>query len=184
MTLGLKDLYYAVMSEKDGVETYAQPKKFSEALTADLSVNVAEATLYADDALNESEAEFVNGTLKLGIKDLTNEVLADILGQELDEEGVLWAGDGDTAPFVAIGFRANKGGGKYRYIWLQRVKFKQNSDSFETKGESISFKTPEIEGTFSKSLTTGKWKADYTGLPTDEIAKNWFTAVKTYTPAA
>jgi len=183
MTLGLKDLYYAIITETDGVETYGTPKRLSEALTADLSVNVAEATLYADDALSENEAEFVSAALKLGVKDLTNEVLKDILGQELDEDGILWAGEGDAAPFVAVGFRAKKNATQYRYIWLQRGKFKPISESFETKGESVNFKTPEIEGTFSKALGSGKWKADYTGEPTTDIAKNWFTAVKTYTPA-
>ena len=38
MTLGLKDLYYALCTETDGVETYGTPKKMAEAITADLSV--------------------------------------------------------------------------------------------------------------------------------------------------
>lgn len=183
MTLGLKDLYYAVITEKDGVETYATPKRLAEAMTADLSVNIAEATLYADDALSENPAEFTSGTLKLGVKEIEPEDTAALLGAELDDNGVMWSGGDDETPYVAIGFRAKKTGGKYRYIWLQRVKFKVPSESFETKGESISFKTPEIEGTFSKAKSSGKWKADYVGLPTDAVATSWFTTVKSYTPA-
>lgn len=39
MTLGLKDLYYAVCTEEEeGAETYAAPKKLAEAMSADLSV--------------------------------------------------------------------------------------------------------------------------------------------------
>ena len=52
MTIGLKDLYYAIITETDGVETYGAPKKMSDAMTADLSVKTADATLYADDALS------------------------------------------------------------------------------------------------------------------------------------
>ena len=184
MTIGLRDLYYAIITEKNGVETYAIPKKLAEAMTADLSVNTADATLYADDALSEDVSEFASCTLSLGIKELRNEVLSDLLGQEVDDNGVLYAGDGDEPPYVAVGFRAKKMGGKYRYIWLQRGKFKVPNESFETKGESISFKTPTIEGTFSKSKGTGKWKSDYTGLPTDEVAAKWFESVKVYTKAA
>lgn len=184
MTLGLKDLYYALITIADGVETYGTPNKLAEAMSADLSVTTAEGTLYADDAVSESVKEFVKGTIKLGIKDLSPEVLATILGQEKDTNGIVWAGDSDECPYVAIGFRAKKTGGLYRYIWLQKVQFKVPTEKFATKGESITFNTPEIEGTFYKTLGTGKWKADYTALPTDTVAAGWFTTVKTYTVAA
>ncbi len=184
MTLGLKDLYYALITMTSGVETYGTPKKMAEAISADLSVTTAEGTLYADDAVSESVKEFVKGTLKLGIKDLSTDVLADILGQEVDDDQVVWAGDTDEPPYVAIGFRARKTGGNYRYVWLQKVQFKVPAEKFATKGEAITFNTPEIEGTFYKTMGTGKWKADYTGLPTSTVATGWFTAVKTYTVAA
>lgn len=183
MTLGLRDLYYAIITEEEGIENYGEPKKMAEAMTADLSVTVAEATLYADDALSESVKEFTSGTLKLGIKDLEPETLADLLGQEVDENQVVWAGD-DEPPYVAIGFRARKTGGRYKYIWLQKVKFKVPAEKYQTKGESITFTTPEIEGTFTRTKATGKWKAEYVGLPTDEVATGWFASVKTYTVKA
>jgi len=183
MTLGLKDLYYAIITMADGVETYGEPKKMAEVMTADLSVTVAEATLYADDALSESVKEFTKGTIKLGIKDLEPEVLADLLGQEVDENHVVWAGD-DEPPYVAIGFRARKTGGRYKYVWLQKVQFKVPAEKYQTKGESITFNTPEIEGTFTRTIGTDKWKAEYVGLPTDAAATDWFKSVKTYTVAA
>lgn len=183
MTLGLKDLYYAVITMTNGVETYGTPKKMAEAMTAGLTVNVAEAKLYADDALSESVKEFTSGELTLGIKELAPEVVAELLGQEVDENNVVWAGD-DEAPYVAVGFRAKKTGGKYKYVWLQRVQFAVPEESYETKGESINFKTPEIKGTLYKTIGTGKWKADYVGTPTDAVAAGWFSAVKTYTPAS
>ena len=91
MTLGLKDLYYAVCTEADGAESYGKPKKMAEAMSADLSVKTADGSLYADDTLSESVTEFASGTLKLGIKDLTPEVLAELLGQAVDKNSVVWA---------------------------------------------------------------------------------------------
>ena len=94
-------------------------------------------------------------------------------------KNIRWHKDATTlAPYVAIGFRAAKINGVYRYMWLQKVQFKIPNESFETKGTEISFKTPEIEGTFMKAKVNDSWKADYTGLPTTEVASSWFTNVK------
>lgn len=177
MTLGLKDLYYAVCTETEGAETYGAPKKLAEVMNADLSVKTATADLYADDALSESAKEFTNGTLKLGIKDLTPEIIAEVLGQMVDKNKVVWAGGNDEPPFLAIGFRAAKTGGKYRYIWLLKCKFEVPGEKYETKGESIKFNTPEITATFYKRKKDGKWKADFVGLETEAAATTWFTEV-------
>ena len=68
---------------------------------------------------------------------------------------------------MAIGFRAKKSNGKYRYFWLYRVKFGISSTSLATKGDSITFSTPTIEGTVlrrNKPDSNGKhpWKAEAT----------------------
>lgn len=177
MTLGLKDLFYALCTEENGVETYGAPKKMAEAMTADLSVKTADGSLYADDTLSESITEFASGTLKLGIKDLTPEVTAELLGQEVDKNKVVWAGKNDEPPFVAVGFRAQKTGGKFRYLWLLKAKFKIPSEKYETKGESIKFNTPDIEADFTTRKKDGRWKADLVGAEKDAAAKTWFTAV-------
>ena len=178
MTIGLKDLVYATITEGEGgTETYGEPKKLAEVMNADLSVTTAEGTLYADDAVSESVKEFVKGSLKLGIKDLATEDTAALLGQEVDGDDVIYGGADDEPPYVAVGFRAKKTGGKYRYIWLYKVKFKIPNESFKTKGESIEFNTPEIEGEFFKRAD-GRWKADYVGLETSEVAKEFLTAVR------
>ena len=49
-TIGLDKLFYAKITEDDnGDETYATPMQMAKAMSADLSVELAEATLYADD---------------------------------------------------------------------------------------------------------------------------------------
>ena len=84
MTIGLKDLVYAPITDGEGgVPNYGEVKKLAEVMTADLSVTTAEGTLYADDAVSESVKEFVKGALKLGIKDLaidSNRLLDEIIG--------------------------------------------------------------------------------------------------------
>lgn len=47
-TIGLDKLYYAKITEDaSGEETYASPVQLAKAMTAELSVELAEATLYA-----------------------------------------------------------------------------------------------------------------------------------------
>ena len=65
-TIGLDKLFYAKITEgENGEETYAEPKQLAKAMTADLSVELAEATLYADDGVAEVVKEFKSGTLSL-----------------------------------------------------------------------------------------------------------------------
>ena len=181
-TVGMRDLYYALITEKevDGKtkSTYGAPKRMAKAISADLSVTVAEGKLHADDAVDAAEREFAGGTLTLGVNDLSDEVLSDLLGQEVDADGTLYAGDDDVAPYVAVGFRCRKPGGEYKYIWLYKVKFGVPNENYATKGESITFNTPTITGDIMRRPDDGKWKTQHTGKPEDAVPAAWFTAVK------
>jgi hypothetical protein len=49
-TIGLDSLYYAKITEDtNGDETYGAPQILAKAMTAELSVELIEAILYADD---------------------------------------------------------------------------------------------------------------------------------------
>lgn len=107
-TIGLDKLYYASISEDptSGEETYAVPKPLAKAISAELSVEVAEAILYADDGASEIVKEFKSGTLTLGVDDLGAEAAAALTGARLDANGVLISTSEDGGAPVAIGFRA------------------------------------------------------------------------------
>lgn len=179
-TIGLRDLYYAKITSKEDAEaeTYDTPTRMAKAISAELSVEVAEAILYADDGADEIAKEFISGELVLNVNDLTPEVLADLLGQKKDSDGVVYATEADTAPYVAVGFRAKKANGQYKYIWLYKVKFGVPSESYQTKGESIEFTTPEITGKFVKRNSDGKWKTEFVGAEDTPTATAWFTKVR------
>ena len=123
-TIGLDMLHYAKITEdENGNESYGTPKKLAKAMSADLSVELAEATLYADDGAAEIVKEFKSGTLSLGVDDIGAEVASDLTGAVIDNNGVVISTGEDGADPVAIGFRAKKSNGKYKYFWLYRVKF-------------------------------------------------------------
>ena len=185
-TIGLDKLYYAKITEdKDGNETYATPTPLAKAMTADLSVELAEATLYADDGAAEIVKEFKSGTLSLGIDDLGATIASDLTGATIDSDGVIISAAEDGGDPVAVGFRAKKANGKYKYYWLYRVKFGIPATNLATKGDSITFSTPTIEGTImrrNKADGAGKhpWKAEATEGDTKvsaAIISNWYQEV-------
>ena len=184
-TIGLDKLYYAKITEdKDGNETYASPVQLAKAISADLSVELAEATLYADDGAVEIVKEFKSGTLSLGVDDLGGTVASDLTGSTIDSNGVVISAAEDGGDPVAIGFRAKKSNGKYRYFWLYRVKFGIPATALATKGDSITFNTPTIEGTImrrNKVDTKGKhpWKAEVTDgdVLDPDVITNWYKQV-------
>jgi len=185
-TIGLDKLYYAKITEDtDGNETYATPVQMAKAMTADLSVELAEATLYADDGASEIVKEFKSGTLSLGVDDLGGSVASDLTGAVIDSNGVVISTAEDGGDPVAVGFRAKKSNGKYRYFWLYRVKFGIPATALATKGDSITFSTPTIEGTIlrrNKVDCKGKhpWKAEATEgdtAVTADTITNWYKQV-------
>jgi phi13 family phage major tail protein len=167
-TIGLDKLYYAsIVEDEAGEETYDTPVQLAKAISAELSVELAEATLYADDGAAEIVKEFKSGTLSLGIDDIGSTAASVLTGATIDDNKVLISGGEDGGTPVAIGFRAKKSNGKYKYYWLYRVKFGIPATNLATKGDSITFSTPTIEGTImrrNKLDAFGKhpWKAEVT----------------------
>lgn len=194
-TIGLDKLYYAKITEdENGNETYATPVQLAKAMNADLSVELAEATLYADDGAAEIVKEFKNGTLSLGVDDVGAAVASDLTGATIDANGVVVSTSEDGGDPVAVCFRAKKSNGKYKYYWLYRVKFGIPATNLATKGDSITFSTPTIEGTIlrrNKVDGNGKhpWKAEVTegdSAVTADTITNWYKEVyePSYTTAA
>ena len=185
-TIGLDKLYYSKITEDaGGIETYGTPIQLAKAMKADLSVELAEATLYADDGPAEIVKEFKSGKLSLGIDDIGITAAEDLTGAKIDDNHVVVSGSEDGGTPVAVGFRAKKANGKYRYFWLYRVMFGIPATNLTTKGDSITFSTPTVEGTVlrrNKPDGNGKhpWKAEVSEddpgvLPT--TITGWYTQV-------
>jgi hypothetical protein len=70
-TIGMDKLYYAKITEdNNGEETYGVPMPLSKAIKADLTIELAEALLYADDGLAYVLKDFKSGKLTLGVEDI------------------------------------------------------------------------------------------------------------------
>lgn len=134
-----------------------------KAIQADISITVNDVKLYADDGIAESDKSFQSGTITLGIDDLSDTVQTAFLGHAVSE-GEITAKGTDDSPYVGIGFYGVKkvaGVKKYRAIWLTKVQFAEPSDTNATKGDTLAFATPVLEGTIMLD-DNGDWKKEKT----------------------
>lgn len=170
---GMKHVVGAVLNESTAVPSYTNGMVLGKAISASVSIEVSEAILYADDSIAESVKEFKSGKISLNTDDLTYAVQGMLLGHTVTDE-TLTANSNDVAPNVGIGFYGSvirNGVTKYRAVWFYKVKFSEPNDESKTKGESIEFATPTIEGTIMK-LSNGDWKGETT-VASEEEAQMW-----------
>lgn len=164
--IGLTNLWYGILTEAtDGTPSYGGAKSFGKAVSAKVDVSTNDATLYADDALAESDYSFQSGKVTLGVADDDMSVFAEILGHKVAESGgEMTRNADDVAPYIGLGRVITKlvnGKRVYKGEFLFKVKFSEPSQEDETKGDSVDFKTPEVEGTAS-ALANGNWSASQT----------------------
>lgn len=161
--IGLTNLWYGLLTEaEDGTPSYAGAKSFGKAVSAKVDVSTNDATLYADDVLAEYDKSFQSAKVTLGVADDDMTIFAEILGHTVAESGgeMVRSAD-DAAPWVGLGRVVTKMvNGKYVYKgeFLYKVRFAEPSQEDNTKGESVDFSTPEIEGT-AATLANGDWSA-------------------------
>lgn len=148
--IGLTNLWYSHLTEgTDGTPTYDGAIQLGKAVSCSVEITNNSASLYADDTLAESDTSFASGTITLGVADDDATVFADLLGHDISDQGEVTKTSTDVAPYVGVGRVVTKmvnGAYKYKAEFLYKVKFSEPSADENTKGESVEFSTPEIEG--------------------------------------
>ena len=177
--IGLTNLWWAKLTEaSDGTPSYDGAKSFGKAVSCKVSVTNNDATLYAEDALAESDKSFNSASVTLGVADDDDTIFAPILGHTVKDaaegKGEMVRNANDVAPYIGLGRVITKmvnGALKYKGEFLYKVKFSEPSQEDQTKGEKVDFKTPEIEGSAAQ-LMNGDWSAAQT-FDTKEAAVSW-----------
>lgn len=132
--------------------TYGTGFIIGMAIKADVTINYADAQLYADDILAESDSSFQNGTVDVGVDEISHEVDTKLFGSKLvDTDGIkeLHVGGKNVSPHGGFGFyktKVKRGVTGYIAKWFLDTQFKRGNDSSATKGDSTSFATPEFSG--------------------------------------
>lgn len=181
--IGLRYFRYCkvnVTENEDGTETetLGPGRALARAISANQTLNIAEATEYSNDGPTENAREFVGGTIELAVNDLTKEIESDILGHQVGEDGTLWNDVDDEAPYLRLGAIRTKilnGKRLFEPFCYMRVKFADGNENDQTKGASIELRSATITGSLLRN-SAGKWRAKDT-FETLAEANTWLDAM-------
>ena len=168
--VGLKHpVFSPISSEPAGsVPVYGTGLIVGYALEANITIKHSDAKLYADDDVRESDNSFLSGTVTLGIDDLNKEAVIAMLGSQektVDDLSVVR----DAALYVSTpgGFGyyrvRKKTGVRYiRAFWYYKTQWAMPSESAKTKGETVEWQTPSVEGDiFTIDDADNTWRDTY-----------------------
>ena len=125
--------------------------------------------------------------MTLGIDDDDDEIFSVLLGEEKIEttlgddnsKVVEYISGTDDVPlyfgFGQIVPKFKNGSTKYKVEWFPKVQFKQYVTDKKTKGDSLEFTTPSIEGTVFENFNK-KWRRRAT-LDTEEQARQYLDSL-------
>lgn len=146
-----------------GAVTYSDGGILGKVIDYSISCEKTEDNkLYADNEVAEIDrGKFKSGTYKLGTSHLSQEVSKIILGAKeveytkgsLSVTEIVYDDDAEPVPLgigVVETHRIN-GSDKYRAVIALKVVFNVPEESATTKGETIEWQTPSIEGTIERS---------------------------------
>jgi len=190
--IGVKNLHVAKVLKDTATEfKLGKPFKLASTIQISMTPKVAEATLYADDVVDEQANRLTGYDLSFNISQITAENEAKLLGRDTDENGGVSAGANDESPLWAVMFEmpiSEKGGGGCQKRIIYVTKFQPYSEEFKTAGENLEFQTPTLS---AKAMPRTKDnKIDYKlDIKKDaepaiaEIGDAWYTTANgNYTP--
>ena len=180
--IGLRDLHYALLQDDD-IEVgavYDEPVRIIGAIQANINPNASRETLFADDGPMETASSLGEIELEMVAADIPLQHQAALLGHDINEEGIMESNAESIPPWVAVGFRSLKSDGSYRYVWLLKGKFQEPEASHETKGDTITFQTPTMNGGFVKRDCDDLWKltGDEDEVTFTDDETTWFVAAR------
>lgn len=170
--VGLKNFVIAPLLTDDAQEaTYGAVVPVTGAIDVSVTPNNADPNIqYADDVEFDVLYPDPEITASVELTALPLDVQAEIGGHELDSNGVLVKAAGDTPPYYALGFKAERRDGADRYVWLLKGRAKPITEQFHTKeGATITRQTGKVEFAFIKRTYDGQYQ--YSA----DVGQNGFT---------
>lgn len=141
--------------------TYSEGFVCGKAIQVEISPQYAEGSLYGDDMMAETDKEFKYADVTLNTTTMPIQAHNLMFGHTVseDKKQVKYKGK-DAANYVGMGFYVTEvvdSVRKYVAIWMHKVKFSENAETFKTKGDNIEYQTPSLAG---KAMTTDEddWK--------------------------
>lgn len=176
--IGLMNPYIARLVD-EATQEYADFFMCGEAISVSVTPNYNEAKLYSNNQLKEYVKEFKDGSMSLGTDHLPIQASSVCFGHEVsDDDREIVYKTNDSANYVGVGFFADQiidGKRSYVATIVYKVKFGEAANEYTTKGESIEFKTPSIDGVIA-GLSNKEWKRTKI-FDTESEADKWLKGI-------
>ena len=152
--VGLDMFYYAEVLDDDAVSLlYDTPVRVNNLVSLTVSPNSESVPFFADDGPREVVSQIGEVDVSINVADLPPENYAFLVGADYDAgTGVIDYSTEAAPPEVAIGFRAKKTNGEYRYMWLLKGRFGVPNMEHQTQEGSVNFQTQTINGKFMSRI--------------------------------
>lgn len=161
-------------------KSYSDGFQCGRAVSTAITPNYSDAELYADNVQVEYVSEFKNANVTLGLDRLPVAAATVVFGHTVDEtagesKGTETDKGADSASYVGYGFITAEmvdGNKQYRACILTKVKFIEGEESFETKGDTITFSTPNLSGR-AMADCDDVWRIKSPYFTTEDAANEW-----------
>lgn len=177
-TVGLKNMVLApISSDTEEGTTYGALQKVAGAIEASITPENSDPDVqYFDDVEGDVLYPDPELAFKTKLADLPLSIQEMIFSNKIDDNGVLVRTANDKPGYFAVGFMSEKANGKFRYVWLFKVRAKPITENYQTKeGKTITRQTGEVEWIAIKRTSDGRYQ-----VIADED-ENGFTAAKAAT---
>ena len=161
-TIGLQGVVIAPLTvDTEETLTYGDLQKVAGAIEATITPGNADADVqYADDQEFSVLYPDPEVALKTKMADIPLAIQEMIFGNNIDDNGVLIRTSTDKPPYFAVGFKSEKSNGKFRFVWLYKVRAKPLTENYATKeGTTINRQTGEVEWTAIKRTHDSRYQA-------------------------
>lgn len=160
IVIGCKDVVFAKLTsdKSDGTiydaNIFSAPGVIEIALTA----QVTSESLAADDVPLYEVFNSLDGfDVSVNMAAVGSDGKAYLLGNTIDNNGVLVEASNDDAPYVAMGFKTPRSDGSEDYVWLSKGKFAQSDSTYHTKEKGqINWQTPTLKATFMPRISDNR----------------------------
>lgn len=136
-------------SDENNTQTYGTGMVMGRAVSANLNWQKEDNELYGDDIVAETDNSITGYTLDVTTTEMEEAVEAAVLGLLKVGDTDEYEQTGDNTPYGGHGYirvLTRNGVNLYKAMWYPKVQFSKNSEASNTKGKSIQWGTPTLNG--------------------------------------
>lgn len=185
--IGLSKPYVANYSNNGTTVTYSNVGVIGRYTELQINLdNSGDNDFYSDNSVSEPDNQFPGGTAAITTDDLSPEAMVKSMGMVREQitgvsgvttEGAAWIvnNDNQQLPFLGLGGIIKKkqnGAIGYVAVVLDKVRFRNMSNSFTTQGRTIEWQTSSLTADIYRSdRATHDWRRFSTVFPTEAEAE-------------